>query len=613
MLFLGILQPVCAGMQVASEIVDIPFEQLLQTEVITAERLSRQISAAPSAVSVVTAQDIRTFGYRTLGDILSSMRGLNVSHDEDYGFLTGRGFANPNDYAGRISLLIDGYLAPDNLWGQIYFEHDGLIDVELIERVEYIPGSGSTSYGDSAFLGVINVVTKKGGDIGGVSVSAESGSHGWRRKRVSYGQRFENGLDFLLSVSALETSGRTLSSENREDFNPLFERQGNRRLFMKSSYRGWSLETGWLVRALKSPYDTVFDAEDRNGFLSLKHSADLGSSVRQTTHVYHGHYRYSLSSESSGGDWWGVDNKLVINLAQRDTLVLGMEYRDDYQQIQEIDGLRVFEMDRQTVSLYGYYDFSLADDLQATFGARVDSRGDHAATVSPRLALIYSPRPGSVFKGSVGMANRQPTAAAESAFANTAPERLRSAELVWEQSLGVSTRMIAAVYHYDLNNYNIGWWTDEETFESFENHRPLSAKGAELELEHLWDNGTRLKVSFAHQDTRTADSQTIINLPKNVIKLNLGSPVYGDNLRVGLGVRYVGRYLGWMETYDPGSLVADLTLSGEYGKWFGSLSVRNMANARYAELGYLAYYDGGTGRYGADGRNVWLQIGYTFK
>ena len=159
-----------ASAQVDS-IVDIPFEQLLQTEIITAERLAKQISNAPSAVSIVTARDIKDFGYRSLSDILDSMRGLSMSHSSQYGYLAGRGFTNPNDYSGRITLLIDGYRAPDNFWGQIYFGNDGLLDVELIERVEYIPGSGSSDYGDSAFLGVINIITKKGAEINATQVS----------------------------------------------------------------------------------------------------------------------------------------------------------------------------------------------------------------------------------------------------------------------------------------------------------------------------------------------------------------------------------------------------------------------------------------------------------
>ncbi len=176
------------------DITELPFEQLLTTEIITADKLARQISDAASAVSIVTAQDIRAFGYRSLSDILNSMRGLWMSHDISYGYLGGRGYGAPGDYAGRITLLIDGYRAPESYYGQSFFGSEGFLDVELIERVEYIPGPGSSSYGDSAFLGVINVITKHGKDFNSTQLSREFGSHNWQKNRLTSGKEFANGL-----------------------------------------------------------------------------------------------------------------------------------------------------------------------------------------------------------------------------------------------------------------------------------------------------------------------------------------------------------------------------------------------------------------------------------
>lgn len=95
------------------------------------------------------------------------MRGLSMAYNASRGFLSGRGYANSGSHSGRLTLLIDGYRATDGFFGRTYFGTDGLLDVALIERVEYIPGNGSSSYGDSAFLGVVNIVTKKGKDIDG--------------------------------------------------------------------------------------------------------------------------------------------------------------------------------------------------------------------------------------------------------------------------------------------------------------------------------------------------------------------------------------------------------------------------------------------------------------
>jgi iron complex outermembrane receptor protein len=98
------------------DLTGLPFEQLLGMEVVTAAKIARQVSDEPSAVSVVTADDIRAYGYRSLADILNSMRGLYTTYDRAFQYLGGRGFGRPGDFAGRILLMIDGYATNENIY-----------------------------------------------------------------------------------------------------------------------------------------------------------------------------------------------------------------------------------------------------------------------------------------------------------------------------------------------------------------------------------------------------------------------------------------------------------------------------------------------------------------
>ncbi|MFP3741128.1 hypothetical protein, partial [Burkholderia sp. SIMBA_019] len=58
----------------------LPLEDLMQVTVSTASRLDQPISDAPAAVVVLTATDIRDFGWRTLADAPASLPGLYVSY-----------------------------------------------------------------------------------------------------------------------------------------------------------------------------------------------------------------------------------------------------------------------------------------------------------------------------------------------------------------------------------------------------------------------------------------------------------------------------------------------------------------------------------------------------
>lgn len=61
--------------------------ELAQLPVFGASRHYLRQVDAPASVSIVTAEDIRSFGYRTLGDILRSIRGINISNNHTYDYL----------------------------------------------------------------------------------------------------------------------------------------------------------------------------------------------------------------------------------------------------------------------------------------------------------------------------------------------------------------------------------------------------------------------------------------------------------------------------------------------------------------------------------------------
>ncbi len=187
---------------------EMSLEQLMDIPVTTASTFAQKKRDAPSAVTVITAEDIRDYGYRTLADALRSIRGVYITNDRVYDYVGVRGFSRPGDFNSRVLLLIDGRRVNDVLFDQAYVGTDALIDLEDVARIEFVPGPGSALYGSNAFFGVINVFTKEGRDIGGAALQGSFESFDTDREKVTLGKRFANGADAIVSASRFRRDGQ---------------------------------------------------------------------------------------------------------------------------------------------------------------------------------------------------------------------------------------------------------------------------------------------------------------------------------------------------------------------------------------------------------------------
>src|SRR5215471_12993146 len=243
---------------------DIPFPELIKMEIPFVEAASRYkqlITEAPSSVTIVTSDEVKKYGHRTLADILQSVPGLYVTSDRNYSFLGVRGF-NLGDNNNRVLLLVDGHRLNNSLSDSAYLGTEFILDVDLIDRVEIIRGPGSSLYGNNAFFGVINVITRKGHDLAGngFEVSGEGGSFESYKGRVSYGKEFTNGIELLLSGSIYGSEGqeRLFYKEfNTPANNHGIAEDGDddafKSAFASLSFRDFSLEGGFINREKGNP------------------------------------------------------------------------------------------------------------------------------------------------------------------------------------------------------------------------------------------------------------------------------------------------------------------------------------------------------------------------
>src|ERR1035437_2793513 len=201
------IAPNVAGQQPKPDLADATLEELGNIPVYSASKHLQPSGEAPSSVTVVTGTQIREQGYRTLADVLRTVRSFFVTYDRNYSSLGVRGFARPGDYNTRILLLVDGHRLNDNIYDEAMIGTEFPVDVDLIQRIEIVRGPVSSLYGSDALFAVINIITKQAQDLNGLELSAEAASFNTYKGRISYGRRLQQ-LDFLISGSFYGSRGQ---------------------------------------------------------------------------------------------------------------------------------------------------------------------------------------------------------------------------------------------------------------------------------------------------------------------------------------------------------------------------------------------------------------------
>ncbi|WP_296225588.1 TonB-dependent receptor plug domain-containing protein [Ralstonia sp. UBA689] len=637
-----------------TDLTELPIEQLMQVQVVTgASKYAQAINEAPANVSVITADDIKTYGWRTLADILRSLPGLYTNYDRNYAALGARGFLRPGDYDTRFLLLIDGYRTNDSIFDQAAVGTEAMLDVDLIDRVEFVPGAGSAVYGSNALFGVINIVTKRARDIGGVQVSGSTGSTNAREGRVTWGNRAENGAEWLLSASVDDAPGRDLyfGEFNQPGISDGVARgmdfDRSKRVFAKGSFGEFGLTFGYVDRTKgvpTAPYDQLFgDPRSRtidtrqilNGTWqhALNDATDVSARLYWGRYVSQGYYVYNTPPVTVNRDWfdsawYGMELKLVTHSIERHTLVAGTELQRDYRDaMSNFDVTPYFSYlddhrSNNRVGLYVQDQFALATDWVLDSGLRYDHTSFVPGIFSPRVGLIWRAAPTTTVKAIYGMAYRSPndyelhyqTSSPGGQQVNTrlSAERIRTYEAVLEQQMGPGGKATLSVFQNNVSNL-ISQSEDPTTgLLVFSNVARVRTRGTELGYEQNWPGGTRLRTSYSFQHSEDADSdQTLSNSPRHMLKLNVSTPVWRDDCRAGVEAQYISNRLTTSGSVG-GYWIANLTLLAArlVPNLEMSASVYNLFDRRYADPAGPEVPQTSIVQ---DGRTFRLKLTYTFR
>jgi outer membrane receptor for ferrienterochelin and colicins len=617
-----------------------------------ASKFLQKAADVPGSVTVVTAEEIQKYGYRTLADVLKSVRGFYVINDRNYSYVGVRGFSSPGDYNARILFLVDGHRVNDNTYDGAYVGTEFPVDIDLIERIEIIRGPNSSIYGTGAFAAVINVITKRGRDLSASEASTEAGSWNSYKGRATYGGRLDNGLETLVSGSFYNSQGHknlfypefdSLATNNGIAVNADGDQSYN--FFADIIYRDFDIHLVDASRTKHIPtasFGTVFNdsrtrTTDSRTYIDVQYHHTFGSwetlgRASYDWYGYHGIYIYDYAGngiltqnyDAASGSWMDFQGDASRTFFKRHKVVLGTEFRQDLakQQINyDLQPYFLYFDDHRSAAagaLYFQDEYSVRKNLTFVVGLRSDWHQDFKTTLSPRAGLLFRPKSSTDIKATYSWAFRAPNdyesfyAGNQSNTANPSlePERIRSWELDVDHRFSKIYYLSAAAFLNRIDDY-IRQTIDPVTGNPiFLNSSPLLTKGLEWELGAKLASGLEGSISHTLQDSKhTGTGNVLSNSPKQLAKLNLSIPVVQRKFFASVDAQYVSERRTIAQTDLGGYFVMNLTLFTRKLTENCDVSggLYNVFDKQYAESGGLEHVQASIPQ---DGRSFRIKLTY---
>lgn len=548
-----------------------------QIEVSTAARYAQSSNQSVNVTYVVTAADIELFQWHTLAQILQSLPGIYISNDGAFLYVGVRGLGQPGDFNSRLLFMLDGVRINENIYDAGLLGSDAVIDVENIDRVEFAAGPGAAVYGNNAFFGVVNILTKTAQQLRGGALRLTMQDNGSNRYFFNTANRLEQGAEWWFSASHQQHPELPLAfapppgdadaylAENHEQLSRF--RFGVRQQGLRLQAL-WSGQTRHTPSTLLTPagwQTTAVEDQNDNFLVSLAHqqaiAEDLtlsghlnqsGSRYRRDIPIYHPDYAQTMLHSEQLGRWFSGDLLLQYQGLTAHDLLFGLEFQDDVRQQIEVslaatnELLQGFYGHNQRKSMFVQDQWQLLPQHSVLLGVRYDDSRVSPARWSPRVGWIWQLNDQQNLKLLYGSAYRAANlyefATNYSFFAPTPEvETVTSTELTFEQQLSRQFSYRLSWYYADIHDLI----AQDPAEAVFTNRGQVHNYGTELTLDWRLHSGAMLSAAWSWQRGKNDLGERLQNSPQHLVKLQYQQPIRWLDAQfsataLGMSQRWVG-------------------------------------------------------------------------
>lgn len=411
-LLLALVLALGAPALAAEDLSAMDLEDLMQIEVSIVSKQSGTVGDSPAAVTVISAEDIRRSGAKSIPELLRGVPGLHVAQiDANHWSVASRGFAD--EFSNKLLVMVDGRPIYTPSFSGVYWNSHDLM-LEDIARIEVVRGPGGTLWGANAVNGVIHVITKSAEDTQGALVAANGGSYEKLGTTARYGHA-------LSDDAHVRVYGKYA---DRDDFeSPMGGSADDDRESWRTGARfDWDIADGDRLTIQGDYFDGENDRTLLGGFPN-REKYKGGNVVTRFTHTVS-----ETSEVSLQGFWDYFDYNQVVSRETRNTfdvelqhsfqplarnlLVWGAGYRATADDLDPSLAITFENESRQDdlISFFVQDELTVVPELLSfTLGTKLEHNDYTGFEYQPSGRILLTPSEHHTFWGAVSRAVRTPS------------------------------------------------------------------------------------------------------------------------------------------------------------------------------------------------------------
>ena len=403
----------------SDEFADMSIEELANIEITSVSRRPERLQDASASVFVITSDDIRRSGARSLPEVLRMAPNLDVARITNVNYaISARGMnGTSNSPANKLLVMIDGRSVYSPLFSGVFWDEPEVV-LEDIERIEVISGPGGTLWGVNAVNGVINITTRQAGDTRGDLVSLRADEQGAQAAFRHGGGSEDASWRVYGKTTGLKqsmgTRGQDIADERAQAMAGLradWRRGADRFDITAEASRGREGQTAPVLVILPGVDMALGDLETHGANVTGRwvHAIENGGSLTVQAGYDH-RYRGQPPIFTDSVDIADLQFQHALPPLAGHNIVWGGEYRYSWDRVTNSRFVAFLPpSDKQAwAALFVQDEFALRPDVRLTAGGRFERNPYTGAEFLPNLRLSWRATPAHQFWGALSRTVRSP-------------------------------------------------------------------------------------------------------------------------------------------------------------------------------------------------------------